>query len=148
MGISLIQDDAIKYVNQALSDINEYSIEEMMKWTSRDYLDKTFPEDLPAVIERIKQRQSGELRESRRFTCRIITKTGKVKWIETYGKTIIYNGKPASFGSIIDITEKKEAEQKLKEALNRAEFYKDLFAHDINNMLQNIQSSAELSSLI
>jgi len=49
--------------------------------------------------------------------------------------------------------ERRKAEQKLKEseenyhqAFNRAEFYKDIFAHDINNLLQNIKSSMELLS--
>ena len=43
-----------------------------------------------------------------------------------------------------DITALKETENNYKEAFTRAEFYKDLFAHDINNILQNILSSAEL----
>ncbi len=49
-----------------------------------------------------------------------------------------------------DITEKKEAELRLKEsekryreAYTRAEFYKDLFAHDISNLLQGILSSSQ-----
>jgi len=56
--------------------------------------------------------------------------------------------------SFVDITERIEAVQKLKEseknyreAYNRAEFYKDLFAHDINNILQNILSAMELSEI-
>ncbi|KKL70383.1 hypothetical protein LCGC14_2105450 [marine sediment metagenome] len=53
-----------------------------------------------------------------------------------------------------DITEEKEIERKLKKSeekyrksFNRANLYKNIFAHDINNILQNIQSSVELSSL-
>ena len=48
---------------------------------------------------------------------------------------------------IKDITELKKIEKDFKDAFNRAEFYKDLFAHDINNILQNILSSTELSNL-
>ena len=51
-----------------------------------------------------------------------------------------------------DITRKKRAQQKLEEseekyrkAYNRADFYKDLFAHDMNNILQNIYSASQLS---
>ena len=46
-----------------------------------------------------------------------------------------------------DITELKKVEKDFKDAFNRAEFYKDLFAHDINNILQSILSSAELSNV-
>jgi len=39
--------------------------------------------------------------------------------------------------------ELKNSERKYREAYNRAQFYKDLFAHDINNILQNVQSSTD-----
>ncbi len=39
------------------------------------------------------------------------------------------------------------SERKFKISYNRAEFYKDIFAHDISNILQNIQSAMELLSL-
>ncbi|MFX1363669.1 MAG: PAS domain S-box protein [Promethearchaeota archaeon] len=52
---------------------------------------------------------------------------------------------------VLDITERKKAEkalilseEKYRRAFNRANFYKDLFAHDINNILHIINSSAEL----
>jgi signal transduction histidine kinase len=41
----------------------------------------------------------------------------------------------------------KDSEEKYRKAYYQANLYKDIFAHDINNMLQNIQSSSELSSL-
>ena len=54
-----------------------------------------------------------------------------------------------------DISEKKKVEQELKEsekkyreAYNRAEFYKDIFTHDINNILQIILSGMQVSRLI
>ncbi len=40
----------------------------------------------------------------------------------------------------------KESEEKYRVAYNRAEFYKDIFTHDINNILQNMKSSMELLS--
>ncbi len=40
-----------------------------------------------------------------------------------------------------------QSEKKLFEAYNRTEFYKDLFAHDISNILQNVQSSMDLFSI-
>jgi PAS domain S-box-containing protein len=56
--------------------------------------------------------------------------------------------------STLEITEKKTAEEKVKKseekyrkAYYQANLYRDIFAHDINNILQNISSSVELSSL-
>ena len=69
--------------------------------------------------------------------------------------SLIQLGDQKFFQAIIeDITEKKDAENKLKEsekmyrnAYEQAEFYKDLFAHDISNILQNIQASLGLLSM-
>ena len=41
----------------------------------------------------------------------------------------------------------RESEKNYRTSYNRAEFYKDLFAHDMNNILQNLKSSAELFRL-
>ena len=53
-----------------------------------------------------------------------------------------------------DVTENANTEKKLKDSEEKyrksyfqANLYKDIFAHDINNILQNIHSSVELSSL-
>jgi signal transduction histidine kinase len=42
--------------------------------------------------------------------------------------------------------ELKKSEKEYREAYNRANFYKDLFTHDMNNILQNIQLSIEFLS--
>jgi signal transduction histidine kinase/PAS domain-containing protein len=41
----------------------------------------------------------------------------------------------------------KESEEKYRKSYYQTNLYRDIFAHDINNILQNIHSSAELSSL-
>jgi PAS domain S-box-containing protein len=41
----------------------------------------------------------------------------------------------------------KKSEKKYRNAYNRAEFYKDVFAHDVSNILQGILSSIEICKL-
>jgi len=41
----------------------------------------------------------------------------------------------------------KESEEKYRSAYNRSNLYKDVFTHDINNILQNILSSIELTKI-
>ena len=57
-------------------------------------------------------------------------------------------------GFSLDITDRKIAEQKLKESKEQFErayehetFYKDLFTHDINNILQSIYTSLDIINL-
>jgi len=54
-------------------------------------------------------------------------------------------------GAVIDITKRKKAEQELKEsevrykkAYDKADFYKDLLAHDVSNIFNNINASIQL----
>ena len=49
---------------------------------------------------------------------------------------------------IVALIEEKilKSENKYRMAYNRAEFYKDLFVHDINNILQNLEFSLEIIS--
>ncbi len=56
-------------------------------------------------------------------------------FLETYSMVIV---------SMLDITETVQAKDALEEALETADFYNDLMAHDISNMMQGIMSSMEL----
>ncbi|KKM98825.1 hypothetical protein LCGC14_1154030 [marine sediment metagenome] len=154
MGIIIIQNGKIKYVNEAFGIINEYSVQEMLDWPQNGFIKIVHPDDVEFVIEQAKKNQSGSKDVVINYQSRIISKTGKTRWLESFSKTIIYHGGFADFITVIDITESKLAEQKLTEseekfrkAYYQANLYRDVFAHDLNNILQNINSSAELSSL-
>ncbi len=41
----------------------------------------------------------------------------------------------------------REAEERYRDAFNKSNFYKDILAHDMNNVLQSIVSATELTSL-
>jgi PAS domain S-box-containing protein len=87
------------------------------------------------------------------FTDEITEIIGKTIYTEARKIPIFMEGRVNQIITIIrDISERKIAEQRLKEseekyrkAYNRADFYKDLFAHDMNNILQNIYSASQLS---
>ena len=89
------------------------------------------------------------------YSTKYITKEGDTRFFDVWIGPVFQSGKIIALVShSIDVTENQEAEQKLKksekkyrEAYNRAEFYKDLFTHDINNILQNILSGIELSEM-
>jgi len=88
------------------------------------------------------------------FESQVIRSDGEIRTFEgSFYLRYNSSGKKVGFyGFTRDITEKKEAEKKLKqsekqfrEAYDRAELYKDLFYHDINNILTNINIAIELS---
>ena len=88
------------------------------------------------------------------FESKVIRHDGQERTFEgTFYLRYDTSGKKVGFyGFTRDISEQKEAVQKLKkseekyrEAYNRAELYKDLFYHDINNILSNIKLSIDIS---
>ena len=88
------------------------------------------------------------------FETKYRTKSGEVKDILIHAKAIKIKEKAYLHSILRDITMMKDMDEKLKEseekfrkAYYQANLYRDIFAHDINNILQNIHSSAELSFL-
>lgn len=58
-------------------------------------------------------------------------------------------GTPSGFrGVIIDITDIKKAEEKIKEERKKAEFYLDMLGHDIGNLHMGLSSSLELAQMM
>jgi len=89
----------------------------------------------------------------KKYEFRFVNKEGNIRDILIF--IALITGTKRSLASLLDITERKiaeekilESEEKYKEAYNRAEFYKDIFAHDINNILQSILTGIQISQLI
>jgi diguanylate cyclase (GGDEF)-like protein/PAS domain S-box-containing protein len=112
-GVYIIQDGVFKYVNQRCAEIHGYTIEEMVdKLGPKETI---LPDDLPIVEENIRKRLSGET-VTVHFTFRVVRKDKKVVHIEVYGSSMMYQGKPAIIGTLIDITERKQAEEALQQS--------------------------------
>ncbi|MCP4754252.1 MAG: PAS domain S-box protein, partial [Proteobacteria bacterium] len=114
MGISIFQDGVYQYVNDATSQLNEYSIEEMMAMKAEEFAKMIHPDDLNFVMTQFRKKQAGKSGYTANYAYRGITKSGKVKWIEQYSKTINYRGRTADLVTVVDITERKKAEEALK----------------------------------
>lgn len=110
VGIYLIQDGVLKYVNPRLAEIFEYEVEEIKE--KKNVRDLTLPEDWPIVEENIRKRISGEVK-SVHYVLRGITKNKDTIWVEVYGSRTMYQGRPAVIGALLDITKRKLVEQAL-----------------------------------
>ncbi len=124
MGICIIQDFNIKYVNQQMADIYGYSLEEVSEWKPNEFIKVLHPESRNLALEQIKKKQQGSTNVIHHYIAKIITKNGNVKYVENYSKSITYQGRTADLLTQIDITSRMVAEQKVRES---EEKYRNLF---------------------
>ena len=116
LGITIFQDDAVKYINQRGADLLGYTVEEITKWSSNEYASSIHPEDRQLVVEQVRKKQLRDPNVITHYQFRCLTKTGETIWVDNYSKTIDYEGRPADFVAVIDITGMKKAQQALKES--------------------------------
>src|SRR5450759_1068886 len=112
VGIYIIQDDQFVYVNPRMVEIFGRSEEEM---TSRMVSDFLVPEDQALARENIRKRMSGGV-PSVHYSLRMLHQSGAVLQVEVHGSRAEYNGRPAVMGTLLDITERKRAEEALRES--------------------------------
>jgi len=109
-GIYIIQDNEFVFVNKRFADMHGYSIEEMV---GREYLKFMHPEEKERIEERLSRRLRGE-DVPHNYEVRLLHRDGKTLWCEIMATVIQYNGRPAVMGNFIDITQRKETEEALR----------------------------------
>jgi PAS domain S-box-containing protein len=138
-----------------LEYINEEAQKRIMGYSSNDTINQNVmkfvhPDDHENII--LQFRKASETGEGA-VEGRIKHKNGHYVWMEANGK--LFKDKDGESKILIiirDVTDRIIADQKLKKseelyhkAYDQVNFYKDLFTHDINNILQTITSVVELS---
>ena len=91
MGICIIQDSSIKYINKTITHMLGYSAEEIRSWSMKEFLNVVHPEDRALAIRRLTRRQKGLLDDKLGSVYRIFTKNGEIKWMDIYSKLIKYH---------------------------------------------------------
>ena len=140
-------DNTIIYANKAAADSVNLRLEELIGrkcyqiWNTREEPCEGCP-----IKKAIKTNKPANNEMS--------TPDGRIWYVAGYPVRDKDNNIIGVVESTLNITEKKTAEEKIKKseekyrkAYYQANLYRDIFAHDINNILQNISSSVELSSL-
>jgi PAS domain S-box-containing protein len=111
VGTYIIQDGRFAYVNPAMLEILGYPEQEMI---SRPVLDFIAEPDRALALENVRRRLAGEI-ESVRYQLRMLRKDGGEVHVEVHGSRSEYDGRPAILGTLLDITERKLAEERTKQ---------------------------------
>ncbi|NJD52141.1 MAG: PAS domain S-box protein [Candidatus Methanoperedens sp.] len=111
-GIVIIQNGFLEFINSKMSEIAGYPIKEVIGKSFINFVSAEFKE---VVINNYKKRLAGE-EIPNRYEIAIISKEGKNIPVEINASLIDYKGKRAEMAIIRDITDRKHAEEALRES--------------------------------
>ena len=113
VGIYLISGDVFKYVNPKFAEVFGYSVDECLD--NMHFQQLVHPEDLATVEKQVGRRLSGETKAVR-YSFRGIKKSGEIIHVEIFGSSMLLKGKIVVTGTMLDITDRKQAEEALRES--------------------------------
>ncbi len=119
-GVCVVQDGIIRFASEQFEKLSGFSQEDLLELP---YINLVHPDDRDYVLQEAERRLSGKkLNPYTRH--RGVNKNGDVLWLETRGATINYQGGQAILANLLDITERKRAEDELR---RQKSYFQQLF---------------------
>ncbi len=104
--ILVVQDQNIVFCNPVTCEVTGYPMDEILNDSFVKYI---YPEDIEIVLENYRKRVSGIELEGR-YQFRLVRKDSSLRWVETSGIRIKWQGEMATLHFMMDVTERKKAE--------------------------------------
>lgn len=111
-GVLMAEGNRIVYVNDAVSTITGFSRDELLQMTTWDIV---HPEDRAVARARIAARFDG-MPLTPRHEYRVLTKSGGTRWIDVSVVMLDVDGSRVMLGTAFDVTERRLAEESLRES--------------------------------
>lgn len=126
-GIAVLQNNRMVFANPRVAETLGFSVGELLAMGREELGELIHPDDRELLLNRLKDRLSGKAVPSRTIS-QVRRKDGQARWIELTASKIDYRGRAAALVSLIDVTERKRAQDQLQENALRAQSRDELTA--------------------
>jgi len=112
-GIFVIRNRMVAYANRMMADITGFDLEEVLAFDQVQFERLIHPADRALVMASANGFKIGSGRSGVPSEYRLITKSGEIKWVLQQTRTVQFDGEPSIEGVLVDITQRKHAEEQL-----------------------------------
>jgi PAS domain S-box-containing protein len=144
-GIFIHQDGKYMFVNDRFADIHGYQPEELL---GQDPMTLIHPDEREGLKQVLSKRLKGESVPNQ-YMVRRLRKDGETIWCEMMATRIEYARRPAVMGNVIDITQRKQAEDQIRalshQLLQAQEMERQRLAYDLHDHLAQDLSALKIA---
>ncbi|MHA1290011.1 MAG: PAS domain-containing sensor histidine kinase, partial [Candidatus Thorarchaeota archaeon] len=142
-GIMIIQALPLKilFSNPAFAGFLNRSVEDVLAFEPVDIQAMIHPEDLEPVMNRLQELMGGDEPRKEAMVIRVFQNGGTMQWLEMFGRKVDFEGRSALQLVSMNVTDRLNAERRIRTQKERAMLYLDLMSHDFRNQLQIILGS-------
>ena len=132
---------AILFTNPAFAGFLNRGVEEVLAFTPEDIQAMIHPKDLEIVLDRLQDLMTGDEPKATPMAIRVFQKDGEMQWLDMFGRRVEFDGRSALQLVAMNVTDRLQAETRIRTQKERAMLYLDLMSHDFRNQLQIILGS-------
>jgi PAS domain S-box-containing protein len=143
-GLFIVKGTQVVQVNPAMSELSGFTQEELL---TKEWFELVHPDEHGKLAQRALARQRGEDVPSR-YEVRLRRKDGSVRWVEVSVSLVGFDGDAVTFGTVYDVTERREMLQRLQESEQRHRLLADnasdvIWTMDLNGRFTYVSPSVE-----